>query len=373
MPAAAGATSPLTAMQQQQQQQHGGASAVGAGASASPAGLVGSGGAAGQASFTVRCFCTICGPAGQFYLKLGNATTLEDCRRSLWNQYAEFLRTQADHYPPLSPSVQDYDVVLALPDGRQDEGAPPLRGGEPLKLQLPRPCFLTLVIGQAWLERDAALRRETARRDALTVEQERELTVVHRVGVMHRIRQTELQDARREVEQRNAEFEQRAVAAMLRELEQRETEQRQRDELRARQGAHAERLAGLERSVEEYDAQKRALLAMSAVLLPTERLVEYTREAAGRRAARLREEAEAARRQLAARPQLRPPPATQRDAGHWSKSDLHQEAEGRRARRAAVTAQLARLRQRGAAAGESAPPQPSDRKRLAAMLAEQST
>eukprot|EP00756_Hemistasia_phaeocysticola_P046428 Hpha_TRINITY_DN2020_c0_g1::TRINITY_DN2020_c0_g1_i1::g.83062::m.83062 len=298
--------------------------------------------AAAQGAFSVRAFCAVCGPAGQFWLKLGNTTHLDECKRLLWNNYADFLKTQIEYYPPLSPNVSDHDLVLALPDGRPIDGAPPLRPHEPLKNQLPRPCFLALVIGAAWLNRDALIRREAATRHTIEVEQDNMLCVVQRVGIMHRMRQESWREERERAEAVTAEFERRAVAELLRAQRERETENRQRGDLNIKRQEYSEELNKLGNLVAEYDSRKRQLLAMSGVLLPTQRLVEESRVKAGARAEKLRREAEDARQDLWGRTQLFS--GSPQQMGGYLAEDLLRESDERAARAVAIDAMAKKLK-----------------------------
>lgn len=296
---------------------------------------------AAQASFSVRCFAAICGPEEQFWLKVGNTVTPDDFRRLMWNHYMEFLQTQSEHYPSLSPDVADYEVVLALPDGQPDPHAPALARAEPLKPQMPKPAFLLLVIGGEWLDRDAMIRRQSAARSALEDDEARSLVVVRRVGVMHRLKHQALERRREEAERRSTEFERRAVAAFLVEQQARDTARRQRDAFRAMQQAYDEFLPTVPGIIAGYDSRRRALLAASRCLLRTVSDVGASEYRAGRDAARERQREEEAHRRLAGRP-LVAVPAFARDAGHWEVADLHADAEGRRQRRGVIDHHIAR-------------------------------
>ena len=124
--------------------------------------------------FTVRCEVDIAGALVSAKLVLSSDVTAEDFRALVW---AEFLSVLKEHNiaPTFLPThdIAEYTLRISHPSG-----APPLQLPHPLKSQLPKPCLLSLTVGESWVDRHAMHQGETERRAAIVAVEAEEVGVL---------------------------------------------------------------------------------------------------------------------------------------------------------------------------------------------------
>lgn len=122
----------------------------------------------------IHVVVSCCGPQGVFPIKVDSKMTVELLRDVAWQLYTAFCLDEGIVFKPPSLFPHDYDVHPCFADGARDESQSALRpaalgGGiirEFLATQL-SPAFVTMEIGQLWLERDSLFQAEAAARAQL--------------------------------------------------------------------------------------------------------------------------------------------------------------------------------------------------------------
>lgn len=131
---------------------------------------------------TVLMIVDLCQANATFPIKTDFRMTAEVLREAAFQHFQLFCRDNGVPFTPPSLRPVDYTLLPCFEDGQIDSSMPPLRlashGGATIREQmqhLPTPCYISMVIGTQWLERDSLFREEDDARGAIV--QKRDETI----------------------------------------------------------------------------------------------------------------------------------------------------------------------------------------------------
>lgn len=124
---------------------------------------------------TILVIVDLCQANATFPVKIDYKMTTEILREVALQLFHTFCRDSGIPFNPPSQRPVDYTLLPCFEDGQIDATFQPLQlaahGGGTLRDQmahLPTPCYVSMVIGQQWLDRDAMLRDEEQTRSAIS-------------------------------------------------------------------------------------------------------------------------------------------------------------------------------------------------------------